>query len=97
MEYYTQGPGPEFSRDSWLKVKFEKGLDFPNLPYLIDGEYKLCESMAIYMYLAHKYSKELLGKSFDDSMKVTEATMYLKGLKDDITMPCYNKDPNAAQ
>ena len=71
MEYYTQGPGPEFSRESWLKVKFEKGLDFPNLPYIIDGEYKLCESMAIYMYLAHKYSKELLGKSFDDSMKVT--------------------------
>lgn len=64
MEYYTQGPAPEFSRESWMKVKFEKGLDFPNLPYIIDGEFKLCESMAIYMYLAHKYSKSLLGKDF---------------------------------
>ena len=47
-----------------MKVKFDKGLDFPNLPYIIDGEFKLCESMAIYMYLAHKYSKSLLGKDF---------------------------------
>lgn len=30
-------------------------------------------------------------------MKVTEATMYMKGLKDEITSPCYNPDPNAAQ
>jgi glutathione S-transferase len=29
--------GPNFDKSDWLKVKFTLGLDFPNLPYYIDG------------------------------------------------------------
>jgi glutathione S-transferase len=36
-------------------------MDFPNLPYLIDEDYKLTESMAIMKYIAAKWKPELLG------------------------------------
>ena len=36
-ELYAVGEAPEYNRDSWLSVKPTLGLDFPNLPYLIDG------------------------------------------------------------
>ena len=37
------------------------GLDFPNLPYLIDGEFKLTESKSIMKYFCRKYEPKLLG------------------------------------
>jgi len=44
------------------EVKNSIGLDFPNLPYLIDGDVKIAESSAIPVYLALKAGKpELLG------------------------------------
>ncbi len=34
---YKTGPAPDYDRSEWTKVKFTLGLDFPNLPYYIDG------------------------------------------------------------
>jgi len=36
-------------------------MDFPNLPYLIDEDYKITESMAIMKYICAKWKPELLG------------------------------------
>lgn len=43
------------SRGEWNAEKFSLGLDFPNLPYLIDGDVKLTQSLAILKYLGRKY------------------------------------------
>lgn len=45
--------------------KINLGLDFPSLPYLIDGKLKLTESKAIEMYIIHRAKKasEMLGKN----------------------------------
>jgi glutathione S-transferase len=58
---YAVGPGPEFDRSQWTDVKPTLGLDYPNLPYLIDEDFKLTESMAIMKYIAAKWRPELLG------------------------------------
>ena len=51
---YVQGDGPGFDRSCWMDVKFSLGLDFPNLPYYIEGDFKITESWAIYRYVANK-------------------------------------------
>lgn len=56
--------------DKWFKEDSQKlGLDFPNLPYLIDGENKYSETLNILVYVANKSGKtDLLGKG-DDRFK----------------------------
>jgi len=35
---FEQGDGPSFAVTSWTSVKNDLNLDFPALPFLIDGE-----------------------------------------------------------
>eukprot|EP01096_Ripella_sp_DP13-Kostka_P003750 TRINITY_DN155_c0_g1_i1.p1 TRINITY_DN155_c0_g1~~TRINITY_DN155_c0_g1_i1.p1 ORF type:complete len:240 (-),score=105.75 TRINITY_DN155_c0_g1_i1:30-689(-) len=65
---YSCGPAPEFSRDSWMSVKDTLGLDFPNLPYLIDGDVKLTQSNAILRYLARKFGLE--GETEEERVRI---------------------------
>lgn len=44
----------ETNRDTWLSVKNTLDLELPNLPYLIDGDTKLTQSLAILRYLGRK-------------------------------------------
>ncbi|CAL1291052.1 unnamed protein product [Larinioides sclopetarius] len=55
---YAYGPAPDFDRSAWLKEKPTLGLDFPNLPYYIDGDVKLTQSITIMRYLARKLKLE---------------------------------------
>ena len=44
---YECGDGPTYDRSAWLDKKFTLGFDFPNLPYLEDGDVKLTQTVAI--------------------------------------------------
>ena len=46
------------SVDCWNATKDSLGLDFPTLPYLIDGDVKLSYLIPILRYLARKYDHE---------------------------------------
>uniref|UniRef100_A0A8C3EZ05 glutathione transferase n=1 Tax=Chrysemys picta bellii TaxID=8478 RepID=A0A8C3EZ05_CHRPI len=48
-------PGPDYDTSQWTNEKDKLGLDFPNLPYLIDGQTKLTQSNAILRYVARKH------------------------------------------
>ena len=48
-------------RSEWESVKPTLGLDWPNLPYFIDGEVKLSQSTAILRHIARQHG--LSGKS----------------------------------
>nr|XP_023403304.1 glutathione S-transferase Mu 1-like [Loxodonta africana] len=47
---------PDYDRSQWLNEKFKLGLDFPNLPYLIDKAHKITQSNAILCYIARKHN-----------------------------------------
>ncbi|XP_054157608.1 glutathione S-transferase Mu 1-like [Oppia nitens] len=57
-KYYEFGSADSIDslREHWLKDKYQLGLDFPNVPYYLDGQHiKLSQSSAILRYLARKH------------------------------------------
>lgn len=86
---YAAGPKPEYSRQAWLDEKFNLGLEFPNLPYLIDDEIKLTETAAIMKYICAKWMPELCTT---DPVTFARAEMIwdkIYDLKIKSTMPAY--------
>lgn len=61
---------PPFTSD-WVKVKHSLDLDFPNLPYLIDGNLRITQSKAILRYIGRKFPDlHLLGRDDHDMAHV---------------------------
>merc|ERR1719180_620902 len=52
----------------WFDQKFSLGLDFPNLPYFVDGDIKLTQTNAIMRYIARKH--DLCGKTEEERSRV---------------------------
>jgi len=67
------------SSDDWKAEKFSLGLDFPNLPYLIDGNVKLSQSVAIIRYLGRKYN--LVPSTEVEQQRCDMAEMEINDLK----------------
>lgn len=80
-------PAPDFDQSSWLSEKFTLGLDFPNLPYIIDGDVKLSQSLAILRYLARKYDLE--GQTCEEKRRVDLIEQQLTDVKTGWGMLCY--------
>ena len=78
---YVQGDGPDYSNQEWLDVKDTLGLDFPNLPYFIDEDVKVTETLAIMKYIAAKHKPAMLGKSAEEQGRVEMLADVLSNLK----------------
>ena len=63
---YPIGPAPDFDVSEWMVEKYNLGLDFPNLPYIIDEDFRISETLAIYKYLCHKFKPEYLGTTLKE-------------------------------
>ena len=86
---YEQGDAPNYSVDCWTSVKNTIGLDFPNVPYLIDGEQKMTDVLAIMVYLCTEYAPELLGTTIEEKAQIDILYAQLKDIKAALTGPCY--------
>ena len=86
---YEQGGAPDFSRAAWTDVKETLDLEYPNLPYLIDGDVKITETVAIMQYIAKKYRPTLLGMSAAEMGRISMLLDKVHNLKMKATMPCY--------
>ena len=58
---WEHGATEETKYTQWRELKPHLGFDFPNLPYLIDGDFKLTESKSIMKYFCRKHLPALLG------------------------------------
>uniref|UniRef100_A0A8C6A6C2 Glutathione S-transferase n=1 Tax=Marmota marmota marmota TaxID=9994 RepID=A0A8C6A6C2_MARMA len=87
---YTMGDAPDYDRSQWLNEKFKLGLDFPNLPYLIDGPHKITQSNAILRYLARKHN--LCGETEEEKIRVDILENQIMDVRMHFIMLCYNPD-----
>lgn len=74
------------SNEDWTAMKAEFGSPFPNLPYLVDGRFKLTESLAISDYMIKKAQREdLLGNYGIERVRIRQ----IEGVVDDIRRQFY--------
>ena len=78
--------------DQWFPTKFERGLAFPNLPFLVDGEFRLTETTAIIEYICAKYKPELLGSTPEQSGHVFMLRNILMDSNRKLRALCYDQD-----
>jgi len=80
-------------REDWFdKDKYNLGLDFPNIPYIIDGDVKIAEVTALMHYVPIKGNKrELLGGSEVNQVKVSEAISVINDLRASVRNTCFTK------
>ena len=88
---YEQGDAPTYSIECWTSVKNTLGLDFPNIPYLIDPNenVNITDTLAIMTYLCTQYAPELLGSTIEVRAETDMLYSHLKDAKQAVTGPCY--------
>ncbi|XP_022656938.1 glutathione S-transferase Mu 1-like [Varroa jacobsoni] len=85
---YSCGPPPDFDLSQWFNEKFTLGLDFPNLPYLIDEDVKLTQNLTILRYLARKY--DLDGQTSEEKRRVDLIEQQLTDFRTGWVRLCYS-------
>jgi glutathione S-transferase len=71
---------PQLTKDNWHAVRDVLDLDFPNLPYLLDGSQKVTESRAIMKYFCRTRKPELLGKTIEAQTQVDTVDNFMYDL-----------------
>lgn len=84
---YNFGDAPDFKRDEWLKEKNSLGLDFPNLPYLIDGDLKLSQAKAILTHLGRKL--KMMGTNERETSMIELLIDQSNDLRQELNNVCY--------
>ncbi|CAL8083425.1 unnamed protein product [Calicophoron daubneyi] len=87
-ELYECGPAPEYSRESWLSKKHKLDLAFPNLPYYIDGDFRLTQSDTILRYIAEKHN--MGGKTPAERAQLSMINGALNDLRMKFVHTCYS-------
>lgn len=86
---YHVTDAPEFDVSDWFNEKHNLGLDFPNIPYFIDGDVRISQTLAILQYICLKYRPEYLGRDKDEQWRTWEIGDFLNNHIVGMTMPCY--------
>ncbi|XP_065554246.1 glutathione S-transferase 2-like [Lathamus discolor] len=87
---YRPGPAPDFNMSEWTNEKEKLGLDFPNLPYLIDGKVKLTQSNAILRYIARKH--KMCGETEEEIQRVDLVENHIMDFRMRFARMCYSPD-----
>jgi len=86
-KFYVCGEAPNYDKSCWFDEKQKLGMDFPNLPYLEDGDRKIVQSNAIIRYVARKHN--LCGESEDEKVRVDILENQAMDFRNGFVMMCY--------
>ncbi|XP_056629359.1 glutathione S-transferase Mu 3-like [Triplophysa dalaica] len=84
---YSCGEGPNYDKSCWIDEKNKIGMDFPNLPYLVDGDKKIVQSNAIMRYIARKHN--LCGETEEEKVRVDILENQAMDFRNDFVQLCY--------
>ena len=84
---YQFGKAPNYLECAWFEEKFDLGLDFPNIPYYMDGDVKLTESLAIIKFIARKNGLAPVTESEIEKCEMVEGVA--TGLRQQFGLMCY--------
>uniref|UniRef100_A0A8C1YX15 glutathione transferase n=1 Tax=Cyprinus carpio TaxID=7962 RepID=A0A8C1YX15_CYPCA len=86
-KFYTCGEAPTYDKSCWFNEKDKLGMDFPNLPYLEDGDTKVVQSNAIMRYIARKHN--LCGETEEAQMRVDILENQAMDFRNGFVQLCY--------
>ncbi|RXN08538.1 glutathione S-transferase Mu 3-like protein [Labeo rohita] len=86
-KFYSCGEAPNYDRSCWLNEKEKLGMDFPNLPYLEDGDTKVVQSNAIMRYIARKHN--LCGETEEEQTRVDILENQAMDFRNGFVQLCY--------
>lgn len=92
---YECGPAPTYDKSCWFDIKHDLGLDFPNLPYYVDGDVKVTQSNAIMRYIARKH--DLCGKTEAEKVRVDMMENQTMDFRNGFVRICYGDFDNVKQ
>lgn len=76
------------THETWPQKKSqleENGLKFPNLPFLIDGEWKITESRAIPYYLVNRFQRpDLYGNNWKEMSRLKEIEGVIRDIHKEV-------------
>ncbi|KAF8561622.1 hypothetical protein P879_08218, partial [Paragonimus westermani] len=75
----------------WFEVKHSMGFEFPNLPYYIDGDFKLTETVAILRYIADQHG--MLGSSAKERAVISMLESAAVEMRTNEAKVAYSKQP----
>ncbi|XP_069046430.1 glutathione S-transferase Mu 3-like [Lepisosteus oculatus] len=91
-KFYSCGQAPDYDKSCWFGEKEKLGMDFPNLPYLIDGDRKITQSNAIIRYIARKHN--LCGEKEDEIVRVDILENQAMDFRNGFVILCYRDYDN---
>lgn len=88
-KYEVTGEPGAWDKSCWTDVKDTLGYEYPNLPYMEDGETKITETLAIMKYVAKKWNPALLGTTAAETARAEMLFAQVYDIKGKTTMPAY--------
>ncbi|GFQ91529.1 glutathione S-transferase Mu 1 [Trichonephila clavata] len=79
-----------FGTNEWSNEKLNLELQFPNLPYYMEGDVKLTQSTTIMRYLGHKYG--LVGKDDKQRLLVSLTEQQIVDFRTNLVNLCYSNN-----
>uniref|UniRef100_A0A3P8U2L0 Glutathione S-transferase n=1 Tax=Amphiprion percula TaxID=161767 RepID=A0A3P8U2L0_AMPPE len=83
---FSCGEAPDYDKSCWFGIKDKLGMDFPNLPYLVDGDRKVVQSNAIMRYIARNTT---CGETEDEQVRVDIIENQAMDFRNGFVMLCY--------